>query len=136
MHKNQHKISFTSKIKKFQTMQLSLNIISKKCLVPTVSNVECRMLLMPIVDIFAQLLPLETLHFNRQRNSLSWLLYQLKQFQLYKLRLTVVQLLKFPTLYSIDGGCCLELPKNRRSSTELLFLDVKAKNMLSIGAES
>lgn len=93
------------------------------------------MLLRQILDISAQLLPLKALQFN-QTNYLRRLLYRLKQFQFYKLQLTVVQLLKFPTLYSINGGCCLELPKNRRSGPELLFLDVKAKNMLSIRAES
>ena len=135
MPKNQHKSRFTSKIKKFQMVEPDRNIISKKCLIPIVSNFESRLLLTQMLDISTHLLPLRALHFN-QRNYLRWLLYQLKQFQFYKLQLTVVQLLKFPTLYSIDGGCCLELPKNRRSSTELLFLDVKAKNMLSIGAES
>ena len=110
------------------------NIIIKKRSIPTVSNCELRMLLRQILYISAQL-PLRALQFN-QRNYLRRLLYRLKQFQFYKLQLTVVQLLKFPTLYSINGGCCLELPKNRRSGPELLFLDVKAKNMLSIRAES
>ncbi len=81
----------------------SRNIISKKCLSQTFPTCELRMLLKQILDIFAQLLLLETLYFKRQRNYLRWLLYRLKQLQLYKLQLTVVQLLKFSTLYSING---------------------------------
>ena len=103
-----------------------INQIISQQFVQLASDFGCTMPLEQVLGIRQNFKALKKTKSDASKNWVYWFLYQLKQFVLYKAKVTGIWILKIPHSYT-SKFCCLMSRWKSAMGTDLLPLDVVLK---------